>query len=175
MVSFHSENGPEARAIENAFRQHYPALCRFAARHVRSHPDGEDLVQDVFLHLWEGRRRLRPIRNLRAYLYSAVRNRALDRLKHLRVEQRFGTVEFVPVPTCRDPEEEVGYAELATATERAVAGLPERCREAFRLSRGEGRSYAETAEAMQVSVKTVETQIRRATHALRERLGPYLS
>lgn len=172
MVGFHTEH--EAQAFEDAFRAHYSALCRYASRHVRSDPEGEDLVQDVFLRLWERRERLHGALNLRAYLYSAVRNRALDHLKHRRVVARFATSDLLSASPPPTPDRELCLAELAGAAERAVAELPARCREAFTLSRRDGLSYREIAEALDVSVKTVETQIRRATRSIRCRLEPHL-
>src|SRR5688572_8158150 len=81
--------GGDRPAFEALFREHYSALCEFAHRYVQSREAAEDLVQEVFLSVWTHRESLEIRDGLRAYLYGAVRNRALNSIEHRRVEQRW--------------------------------------------------------------------------------------
>ena len=139
----------DTAAFEVLFRERYSSLCRFVYGYVHSREVAQDIVQDLFLRLWE-RARI-PIASLTAaYLYTAVRNRALSYLRHQREH------------------------ELHEALQRAVADLPERCRLVFTLRRYRHLSNAVTARTLGISVNTVEQQMRRALKSLRNRLTPYL-
>ena len=85
--------GGEARAFEELFRREYAALCRFADRYVDDGPASEDLVQDLFASIWSNRARLDVRGSLRAYLFTAVRNRALNVRKHTLVEREWAREE----------------------------------------------------------------------------------
>lgn len=143
---------------------------------MRSREAAADLVQDLFLTLWErceagGLPALTP-----AYLYTAARNRALKHLRHRRVVARWAEqASLAPRPTGPGADADVRAREVAEAIRGAIDALPERCREIFLLSREHQMSYATIAEVLGISVKTVETQMWRALKALRESLAPYLS
>jgi RNA polymerase sigma-70 factor, ECF subfamily len=161
-------------AFDAIFRAHYPPLVGMAEGMLRSRAIAEEVVQDVMLELWRRREELPIEESLRAYLFRATRNRALNHLRHVRVERRgepdaiAATVDLPTAPTALVEEE------IDTALREAVAGLPERCREVFELSRVHGLRYAEIAGALGISVKTVEAQMGKALRILRERLAPWL-
>ncbi len=110
-----------------------------------------------------------------AYLYTAARNRALKHLRHRRVVARWAErVASAPLPTGPQADERLRTREMAEAIRRAIDALPDRCRQIFLLSREKYLSYAEIAEVLGISVKTVETQMWRALKSLRKSLAPYL-
>ena len=156
------------------FRQSYAELCSFVAQYVRSRAVAEELVQDLFLRLWERRESWQDAMPSRSYLYQAARNRAFDHLKRQRVAER-QSFELVEEET-NPPEAEVALAadDLRAALHRAIEQLPPRTREVFVLSRGHGLTYPQIAEALTISVKTVETQMTRAFRILRSQLAAYL-
>lgn len=161
-------------AFELLFREHYAALVRFGEGLLRSRELAEDTVQEVLLNLWRQRETVRVDDSVRAYLYRAVRNRALNHIRNERVRR-----EAVPQLVLESREAEAGDAglletELETAVRAAVAELPPRCREVFELSRVRGLRYSEIAETLGISIKTVETQMGRALKSLRERLAPFM-
>ncbi|MBI4544231.1 MAG: RNA polymerase sigma-70 factor [Gemmatimonadetes bacterium] len=165
----------DAAAFEATFREHYLALVRFVRGYVGSSAVAEELVQETFLRLWAARERLDPRGSLRAYIYQAARNQALNHLRHERIE-RSGEARLereAPAAAAADPPDRPREEELAAAVAQAVAALPERCRLVFQLSRDHGLSYAEIARALGISVKTVETQMGRALQALRHSLERY--
>ncbi len=164
-------------AFEAIFRRYFKPLCAFAYGVVRSPETAEELVQDTLFRIWEIRESLELHTSLKSYLYKATQNRALQHLAHARVARRFEERTRAEWPHTVEPQarestdDRVHAEELATAVERVVAELPERCRQAFLLSREHHLSYTEIAQVMGISAKTVELQIGRALRTLRERLG----
>lgn len=165
------------RAFENMFRAYYSRLCRFAAEYVDSEHRARDLVQDVFLRIWERRAEWTVQRSLKAYLYRAVRNRALNAMR--RRDTRHEAKEDLKHTTERRTRgtavEAVHAGVLSEEVETAIQALPERRRTAFLLHRRHGLTYKEIASAMGITPKTVENQIGRALKALRDDLAPIFS
>lgn len=166
----------DVTALEEAFRTYYSGMCSFVHAQVGSPEVAEDLVQDVFLRVWQSRTRLEVTGSLRALLYRSAHNAALNYLKHRNVESRWlhaaTTSQSQPNSVAADP---ASVSELNDAIDSAVADLPERCRLIFMMSRQQGLSYPEIANALGLSIKTVETQMGRALKALRSRLSPFLA
>lgn len=167
----------DSAALGAIFHAFVLPLCAYAARAVRSRETAAELVQDVFYRIWRGRANWEVGRSLRAYLYRATRNRALDYLRHERLERRWAE-HVVREPDAQDrprvvpADEAVETQEMVSALSRALDGLPERRRLVFVLRWREGLSHQEIADRMGVTVKTVENQLTRAIQALRARLGP---
>lgn len=163
-------------ALEEAFRAYHPRLCAFVRHQVGSAETAEEIVQDVFLRVWERRTRLDPAGSLRALLYRACRNAALNHLAHRRVERLWERSQSAaPEPAAPSAEAGVRERELGDAIEAAVGALPEGCRLVFLLSRHHDLSYAEIAHTLDLSVKTVETQMGRALRSLRRALADFLT
>ena len=162
-------------AFDAIFREHYPPLVGLAEGMLRSRAVAEEIVQDVMLELWRRRETLAVEESLRAYLFRATRNRALNHLRHSRVERR-GEPHVVGETTTHRPTAPAALVEeeIDVALRTAIGDLPDRCREVFELSRVHGLRYAEIAGALGMSVKTVEAQMGKALRILRERLAPWL-
>jgi len=161
---------------ESAFAAHYAALCDYVLRFVGSAEAAEDIVQDLFLHLWDTRGPRDALRLTRGYLYVAARNRALKYLRRGRVAAAWiERVEREAPPVPDSPEDLCLRHELDAAVQRAIAELPGRCRDTFLLRRREGLSYEAIAARLGVSLGTVKSQMWRATLRLRAKLAPYLA
>lgn len=165
----------DERTFERLFRSLYASLCGYAYTFLKDDADGEEVVQTVFLILWEKRGTLDITVSLKAYLYRAVHNQCLNRLKHLRIRE--GHAELVLATT------EPGYdsataqligTELEVRVEAAIAQLPAQCQLIFRMSRFEELRYQEIADELNLSVKTIENQIGKALKILRVELADYL-
>lgn len=156
---------------------HYARLGAFAARLVGSRAAAEDVVHEVLLRIWR-RRESFGFQDPLAYLYQAVRHEADSwhrrQTRELRRTAGEETAASKADPRV-DPSHTVEVEELALMVERAVASLPARRREIFRMQREQGLSYAEIASLLGISVKTVEVQIGYALRAIRQRLGPFLA
>jgi len=160
-------------AFEAMYLAYYQPLCAFVARCIGERDRSEELVQDLFCRIWEGREAWRPAEaTLRGYLFRAARNRALNDLKHRRREREFAesSPPAEPAPT---PEAGAEARDFAAALAAALAGLPPRCREACVLRWQYGLSHAEIATTMDVAVKAVEALITRGLKAMRIALSAF--
>ena len=172
------DDGPDAvasAAFQRLFEQHFPELYQFAYHYVRAEETAKDLVGDAFLRLWRQRDQVDlggP--TARSYLYTIVRYRALDHLRHRRVEERWRREYVTPLITeqgaalAADPEQEFTARETGAAIQQAVDALPQRQRQVLLLRWQQQASYDEIAETLGISPKTVAIHIGRAIQRLRE-------
>ena len=161
----------DSGAFEALYLALYAPLCAFVATIIGHAAQSEDIVQDLLCWIWERRATWRPTHGgARRYLFCAARNRALNHLKHQRVEAR-ATGEAPPValdgPT---PESDAEAADFDAALSRALANLAPRCRHACVLRWRYGLTYPEIAEAMSISQKGVEALLTRGLKSLRSAL-----
>jgi RNA polymerase sigma-70 factor (ECF subfamily) len=150
-------------------------MCSYVRAQVGSAEAAEDLVQDVFLRIWQTRDRLDGNGSLRNLLYRSAHNAAINFLKHRTVEGRWQRERTSSVELTTSQDDPASFREVSTAVDHALAALPERCRTIFLMSRRQGLSYAEIAATLGLSVKTVETQMGRALKSLRAQLGQFLA
>lgn len=162
-------------AFEKLFREWYVRLCLYAESIVRDRDMAEDLVQSMFCLLWEKRKELHIRESVKSYLYRSVYNAALNTLKHEKVKLAF--LEFLQKHAVKNEEsdeyweDEKKQSAIAREINRAIENLPGQCREIFILSRFAGKKSYEIAENLNISVRTVETQLYRAMKRLREDLA----
>ena len=161
-------------AYEAIFRQWYAPLVATTTALLRDRGPAEEVIQDVLLELWRRRESITFETSLRAYLFQAARNRALNYLRRQRVEARGESTIAAGMPTPEAADSEARAAELNIAIQSAIADLPDRCREVFELSRIRGLKYSEIATELGISVKTVEAQMGKALRVMREKLAPWL-
>lgn len=165
----------DERAYETVFRQHYAPLCRYARQFLADADEAEEEVQAMFLALWEKRDGLFITTSLKAYLFRAVHNRCLNRIKHFTVRDEYQQhTSYAAQPTAESPMQTLLGDELADRLRIAIQKLPEQCRLAFTLSRFEELKYGEIADQLGISAKTVENQIGKALRILRTELRDYL-
>ena len=161
-------------AFDAIFRTYYAALVGVVAAMLRQRAVAEELVQDVMLELWRRRETIDVSESLRAYLFQSARNRALNHVRREQVELRGEPHVKGDTTSAPSALTHLVSEELDIAIQRAVAGLPAPIREVFELSRTGGLKYAEIAQRLDISVKTVEARMGRALRALREELAPWL-
>jgi RNA polymerase sigma-70 factor (ECF subfamily) len=163
-------------AFEKLFRSFFPGLVLFARKYVPDQDTAKEIVHNVFLNLWEKRGKVDAGSPLKSYLFTSVHNRCLnfirDQKKFDRDESHFQRMESTEFTDGTDRLEE---QELEQRIFDALQALPEKCREVFTLNRFEGLKYAEIAEKLDISVKTVEAQMSKALRILREKLLDYLT
>jgi RNA polymerase sigma-70 factor (ECF subfamily) len=126
------------------------------------------------VQLWQRRHMVDASAPLKAYLLRAVRNRALNHLRHARVRRDSESDVEATYGAPLGADQPIVARELAEAVRQAAAALPPRCRAVFELSRADGLTYAEIAQALDISEKTVEAQMGKALRILRERLADWL-
>jgi RNA polymerase sigma-70 factor (ECF subfamily) len=164
----------EQNAFDAIFRAHYSHLVTFAQGLLRDRAPAEDAAQEVMLELWRRRAELVIHESLRAYLLRATRNRALNQLRHAKVERNAEPQLVGEESISAAGDGRLVAAELRHALTAAVAELPPACREVFELSRAHGLRYAEIASTLGISIKTVESQMGKALRHLRSRLAEWL-
>ena len=160
---------------EELFRTYYTSLCYFAQKYIRDLDTCKEIVHHVFVLIWEKREEFDFKKPAKSYLFTAVYNRCLN---YIRDQKKFhdpgekNPVEFYGDSAVNNDHLEA--AELESKIWETINLLPEKCREVFMLNRFEGKKYAEIAEKLNISVKTVEAQMSKALKTLREHLKDYI-
>lgn len=167
----------DQRAFEELFHCCYQGLVRFAGEYVNSHESAEEVVSDIFMKLWAGRQNYRDVLHIEKYLFTAVRNQSLNYLRKFSGYRVVTTdnPEQLSIISSHDPYKVSEWKELLACLDAAVELLPPRRRKIFRLIREEGFKPKEVAEIMNLSHRTVETQLFNAVKTLHNALQPYLS
>lgn len=162
-------------AFEMIFKTYYQLLCNYAYSFVQDRDEAEEIVQSTFLSVWEKRESLTIHTGVKPYLYAMVRNAALNVIKHEKIKQQHAAVEMsVAEKSVESVTRTVIASELEERILIALNKLPEQCRLVFKLSRFEELKYAEIAEQLNISIKTVENQMGKALRIMREQLKDYL-
>jgi RNA polymerase sigma-70 factor (family 1) len=151
----------DQQAYKELFTSLYSYLFQFARTIVKSKESAEEVVSDVFIKVWERRKELEKIDNLKVYLYVSTRNIAFNYLdKQKRVytnsiddfEAEFTSIYF-------DPEQLLVTADMLALIQKAIDQLPPKCKMVFKLVKEDGLKYREVAEVLSISIKTVENQL----------------
>lgn len=161
--------------LEALFKSHFKGLCKFADSYLKDYEVSKEIVQDAFVSLWMKRESIDPEKQVKSYLTTTVRNKCLNYLRDNRkfnkelveIESRFETA-FIEQPDF------LVQSELRSGIDNAIQELPEKCRHIFILNRFENLRYQQIAEKLNISVKTVETQMSKALSHLRTRLSEFL-
>ena len=169
------------KAFESFFYLLNMPLIKFCMMYIHQKEWAEEIVSDVFAKCWINRKSLTGIQNPDTYLFVAVKNQSLNHLKkysHLHLVQLEDTNETKLTRTY-DPQDELEKKELMFKLEHAIASLPQQCRIIFRLIKEDGLKYKEVAEILNISPRTVQTQLFRAmkklSAVLSEQYGPNAS
>ena len=159
------------KKFELLFKDLFKPLCGFSMKYIGEMEEAKSLVHEVFISLWEKFETLPEDTNHRSYLYTAVRNRSLN---YIRDRKKLVGLEDISE---QGTEETNAFEvrELEKEIELAINTLPEKCRMVFEMSRYEELKYAEIAQKMNISVKTVEAQMSKALSVLRQAPAKYLS
>ena len=162
-------------AFEMVFRTYYRPLCQYAYSFLNDRDEAEEVVQAAFINIWDKREQVEIQTSLKAYLYRIVRNSCLNVIKHEKVKKQHVAHEMVHAESTHEGvTQSVISSELEERISIAMKALPEQCRLVFQLSRFEELKYAEIADQLNISVKTVENQIGKALKIMREQLKDYL-
>ena len=159
--------------FEMVFKHYYSGLVVYADQIIKNTEASEDIVQSVFMKLWETRHSL-EVRSFRAYFVQCVKNRCIDHLRNCEVKNKFSS-QTIENKRFENQEDLWLISELDELIQQAMDKLPPRCREIFMMSRIDSMKTAEIADKLQLSGRTVETQISKALKILRVELAEYLA
>ncbi|MCC5905340.1 MAG: RNA polymerase sigma-70 factor [Balneolaceae bacterium] len=169
----------EKEAFKMIFLTYYDHLTRFAFQYLKSATEAENVVQDVFLWIWEKREDWQVEGTLKTYLFRAVKYKAMDYLRHEEVKRNYlrehSFLDEISINPSMKIEQEIDKKEFIRVTQCAIEDLPERTRIIYKMSRMEGLTYSEIADVLEISTKTVESHMSRALDNLRLNLSKYLN
>lgn len=164
--------GGDEFAYAEIFKRYNSLLYTFAFKRIRDEDEAKDIVQDVFLKLWQNRESLVLHTSLSSYLYRAVLNQLLNRLKHITLHQdHIESFQIFMNDKSLQTDYRIREKDMQALIQLEVAALPPRMREVFTLRSQEGLSNREIAEQLGLSEQTIETHMKRALKVLRSRLS----
>ena len=163
----------DADVLKHYFDLHYGELCNYALKYVRLPEVSEEIVQELFINIWERRTELSVKGSMIGYLYGAARYRCINYLR-IQLPKDQETTESVDLAeeSAVGFEDELIDQDIKRRLRASIEGLPEKCRIIFLLAKEDGLTYREIANELGVSVKTVENQIGIALKKLRTALKP---
>lgn len=166
----------DEQAFELLFRKYYVRLCRFANKYSNDPDEAREIVQEVFVKIWEEKENIDPEASLVAYLFKITQNICLNRLRHNKIKSKYIEIYRLVYTEYSEvsPYESLLAKELEDYIPVILCKIPPKCRKIFELSRVDGLKYHEIAEVLKISIKTVETQMSKALQILRLGLKDYL-
>lgn len=160
----------QVAAFRELFREFYNTLVLFSMNYVDRQEIAEDIVQDLFVLIWERDTRYASFTSFKSFLYNSVRNSSINYLRHKVVEEKYVASFPEKESTEEDDDLRLMEEELYRLLFKTVEELPARCKEIFKLHL-DGKNNEEIATLLKLSIMTVKTQKKRAMHYIRERLG----
>ena len=166
----------DTKAFEVLFSKYHKKLYNYVLSFVRDSFEAENVLQDVFISIWETRHKINEDLPIRSQLYWYARNKSLNTLrKSVNKQHYIDYISRIHTDTDSTTEQKIDYEELNFFMRKFINELPERRREIFLCSLDEGLSYKEIALKLDISENTVDTQIRNALDFLRDRIVKYFN
>ena len=163
-------------AFEELFRSYFTPLCSFAQKYVHDIDEAKDIVHNVFINLWNKREQVDTNTSLKSYLFQGVHNRCLNYIRDHKKLVQFDTPQSeAELGNYLESRDHLESSEAEYRINQALDDLPDKCREIFLMNRFDGLKYREIAEKLNISIKTVETQMSRALKSLRDRLSDMIT
>jgi len=162
-------------AYRELFDTFYRKLVRFAVIIIKSEENAKEMVSDVFIRIWNKRKTIHEINNLRLYLYVSVKNSCISHLSRSKSAYKFIDLNDVDVEIPdgqASPEQQYISHEAVQAIEKAIDELPPRCKLIFCLVKDDKLKYKEIAELLHISVKTIDSQLAIALKKISAQLTP---
>jgi RNA polymerase sigma-70 factor, ECF subfamily len=165
----------DEQAFNFIFTKHYPDLVNFAMVYLKEISEAEEIVQDVFLKLWEEREEIDIHSSLKAYLMNCIKNKCLDYFRHQRIIEKYNErISKSQEQYIAEADKYLMLSELEKQINSTIDLLPPTCKNIFNMSRIDGKKNREIAEELDISIKTVEANIGKALKILRANLVDYL-
>ena len=154
------------QAFSSLFNSSYKMLCIYIVQFTKNMDDAEDIVQEVFVNIWSKRHSIIIHSSLKSYLYRAAYNGYVDRIRKEHRKDLF-LIELKHQALQPQLEDENNSEEKVYKLKIIVEQLPKKCKQIFLLSKSEGLKNKEIAENLNISIKTVESQMRIAFQKIR--------
>lgn len=160
--------------FESYYKEHFKAFFLVAHKYVKSIPVAQEIVNDVFLKIWEDAGSITIDTSLKAYIYKAVINRSINAFNKQQKEKE-NQLELARLPVAFYEEKQIEANELKAQLYKAIDNLPDQCKKVFQLSRFEGLRQQEIADRLGISIKTVKNHITHALKVLARHASKYLT
>ena len=164
------KNGDQG-AFEQVFRMFYMPLCDYAVMILGDQAEAEDVVQDLFTYLWKSRQEIRVQESVKSYLFTSVRFRALNVLKHKMIERKHGASLMAFIEDLQNSDYSEEEMQRVEQIKEILQTLPAQCRTVFTMSCLDGKKYKEIADELGISVNTVKSHVMKAYRNIRARVG----
>jgi RNA polymerase sigma-70 factor, ECF subfamily len=163
------------------FRSYYPGLCTHAKSYLRSMEIAQEIVQEVYVKLWEKHNKIFIHTSIRAYLFQSVFNNCMNYIKgiqsssfkHVDVEDASIRNELMSMDLADAEFSRIFSEDIEKDLESAISDLPDQCREIFIMCRTDNLSYKEISDLLKVSRSTVKTQMSRAMTRILKQMEKY--
>ena len=167
----------DEQAFELLYRRFFVRLCAFANKFMNDPAASEEVVQDIFLKLWENRSSLQKDGSFKSLLFQSVHNKSLNLLAHQKVVNRYQEMIRIVYahPEEFDALDSLMAKELNLRIQTIISDLAPQCKKIFLMSRSQGLKHCEIAKELSLSIKTVETQMNRALKKLHFELSDYMA
>ena len=164
----------DKEAFRFFFEKYYPDLCNLVNLYLHDSVMTEEIVQDIFIYLWEKKEKIKIESSVKSYLLKASKNKSINFIRNekskLSIHNKLADLD----KTVTDmPDSVMDANQLREVINAAIDSLPDRCREVYILGKEKNMSYKEISEELGISVKTVEVHMGKALKKLREQLRPY--
>jgi len=158
--------------LEELYNYYYPRLYEFSRSFLKQEQDIDDIVQEVFIRIWQNRKKIKDPATFNSYIFTITRNLLLNKLRsRLNNDKLKDEIRKLSIAKEFDNLDLVQYQDLKNRVEEIIKELPERQKEIFVLSRTEGLSHKEIASKLQITTKTVEYHISLAIKSLKMKLN----
>ncbi len=167
----HFIKSDDERAFTEIFNRYQPLLYDFAYKKIRDQEESKDIIQEIFVNLWNNRKSFELKISLSGYLYRSVLNKILNNLKHHTIREEY-VLSFQQMieETVEETDYRIREKDIEKLIETEIGALPHKMREVFEMRKREFFTNKEIAKKLGISEQTVETHMKRALKALRHRL-----
>lgn len=163
----------DVQSFELIFKIYYPQLCLFANKYTKDFELAREVVQDMFVYVWENKDKLQDKKSIKSYFHAAVKFNSIRKFNDRNIKQV--KIEEIPEYDLKDDfKDEIEFVELQEAIFNTIESLPPKCKKVFKLSRFEQMTYSNIAIELNISKKTVEAQISKALKILQKTFEDYL-
>jgi len=165
----------DERAFEQIYDLFYSKMYATAFQYLKNKPLAEEVVSDVFCRIWKKRKDLDQVKNFESYLFISVRNLSLNYIRNnsRNTSESFDEQAYRISDPVALPDEVMQAHELQDLLEDSVENLPKKCKAIFKMIRFDGLKYKEVASELNISVNTVDTQMRIAMKRISQSLGDF--
>lgn len=163
----------DKQSYELIFKMYYPQLCLFANKFTKDFDLAREVVQDLFVYLWENKHTLHNKSSIKSYLFAAVRFNSIRRFNSQG--RKTNIIKDIPEDALEiNFFDEIEYAELQEVVYTTIESLSPQCKKIFKMSRFDNMTYSKIAKALNISQKTVEAHMTKALKTIQKSLDDYL-